>query len=49
MKIGILVRKFEELANWELRIIDEIMNNQKLELSLLIQDGRDPISLISKI
>jgi len=53
VKIGILVRKFEKLSNWELRIIDEIMNNQKLELSLLIQDGRDgkedPGSLKSKI
>lgn len=41
MKIGILIKKFENLSNWEFRIIDEIMNNQELELSLLIQDGRD--------
>jgi len=41
MKIGILIKKFENLSNWELRIIDEIMNNPELELSLLIQDGRD--------
>jgi len=40
MKIGILIRKFENLSNWELRIIEEIMNNPGLELSLLIQDGR---------
>ncbi len=41
MKIGILIKKFEDLRNWELRIIDEILNNPELELSLLVQDGRD--------
>jgi len=40
MKIGILIKRFEKLSNCELRIIDGILNNQQLELSLLIQDGR---------
>ena len=46
MKIGILIKKFENLSNWELRIIDEIINNPELELSLLIQDGREDIKLL---
>lgn len=40
MKIGILIRKFENLENWELRIIKEIIDNPQLELTVLIQDGR---------
>lgn len=41
MKIGILIKEFEALSNWELRIIKEIINNSSLELALLIQDGRE--------
>lgn len=40
MKLGILIKDFNKLANWELRIIHEIINDTKVELSLLIQDGR---------
>jgi len=40
MRIAILIKEFENLSNWELRIINEIKNNPRLELSLLIQDGR---------
>ena len=51
MKIGILIKEFEKLSNWELRIINKIIKNKELELSLLIQDGRDgnEKSLKSKI
>jgi hypothetical protein len=53
LKIGVLIRKFEDLSNWELRVFDEIMNNSELELSLLILDGRDAkensVSLLDKI
>ena len=40
IKIGILIGKFEELQNWELRIIEKIINEKEYELKLLIQDGR---------
>ena len=40
MKIGILIKNFKKLENWELRIIDEIINNPNLKLELLVQDGR---------
>ena len=43
MKIGIFTRKFLELTNWELRLIEEIINDPNLELSLLIFDGRETI------
>lgn len=39
MKIGLLIGRFKNLANWELRIIQEIIEDPKLELSLLIQEG----------
>ena len=41
MKIGVLIKKFEKLSNWELRVIDNILNHNELELSLLILDGRE--------
>lgn len=40
MKIGILISNFDTLRNYELRIIQEIIDNPQLELSLLIKDGR---------
>lgn len=40
MRIGILIKDFAKLSNWELRIIDNIKNDPSLELSLLIKDGR---------
>ncbi len=41
MKIGILIKDFEALENWELRVIESIKNDANLELSVLIKDGRD--------
>ena len=41
MRIGILIKEFEALANWELRIINKILKDPSLELSLLILDGRE--------
>ena len=53
LKIGILIKKFEKLENWELRIVQEIINDDNLDLSLLIQDGRvnnqNTISLGNKL
>ncbi|MDB4638254.1 hypothetical protein OAE64_00030 [bacterium] len=40
MRIGILIKDFEQLSNWELRIIENIKNDSNLELILLIKDGR---------
>lgn len=40
MRIGILIRDFHLLSNWELRIIKEIQEDDNLELKLLIKDGR---------
>lgn len=40
LKIGILIREFQTLSNWELRIFDEILKNNNYEISLLIKDGR---------
>lgn len=41
VKIGILIKEFDTLHNWELRIIKNIENNPNLELTLLIKDGRE--------
>lgn len=53
MRIGILIKSFETLSNWELRIIDGILQDPSLELALLIQDGRsgenDPKTLKNKL
>ena len=40
LKIGILIRDFDSLQNYELRIIEKIILDKSLELSLLIKDGR---------
>ena len=40
IKIGILIRQFENLSNWELRIIEKIISDEYFELRLLIKDGR---------
>ena len=37
IKIGILIREFETLENWELRIIENIKNDPGIELCLLIK------------
>lgn len=41
IKIGILIKDFEKLSNWELRIIEKIIGDQSLKLSVLIKDGRN--------
>jgi len=43
MRIGILIREFDSLRNWELRIIDNIRRDPNLELVLLIKDGRTEV------
>ena len=40
MKIGILIKDYNDLLNWELRIINRILKDPQLKLSLLIKDGR---------
>ena len=40
MRIGILSRDFNSLDNWELRIIQGILDDPDLEISLIIKDGR---------
>lgn len=51
MKIGIMIKDLNSLANWEVRIIQGIFDNPSLELSLLIQDGRaqPPGSMFRKL
>ena len=48
MKIGILIKKFEKLENWELRIFDYLLNSDFFDLVLLIKDGRKINSKNSK-
>ena len=40
-----MIRDFESLENWELRIIEGIKNDPKLSLTLVIGDGRNPSDL----
>ena len=40
IKIGILCKQLDSLRNFELKIIEHILNDPDLELSLLIFDGR---------
>ena len=40
-----MIRDFESLENWELRIIEGIKNDPKLSLALVIGDGRNPSDL----
>jgi hypothetical protein len=42
MIIGILIREFQTLENWELRIIDYIKKDLNFELALLVMDGQIP-------
>jgi len=48
MKIGILIKEFEKLENWELRIFDYLLNSDFFDLVLLIKDGRKISSKNSK-
>lgn len=41
IKIGILLKKHEKLRNYDIRIIQGILNDSELELSLIIKDGRE--------
>lgn len=41
MKIGILIADFDALQNYEYRIIQQIIDDSTLELSVLIKDGRE--------
>jgi len=40
VRIGVMIKDLEELSNWELRIIQGIINDPKLQLALFIKDGR---------
>ncbi len=40
MKIGVFIREFETLSNYEFKIINYIISDPELELVLLIKDGR---------
>lgn len=40
MNIGILIRDFKDLSNWELRIIKQILEAPNLNLGLLVKDAR---------
>ncbi len=49
MKIGLLIRDYKKLANWELRIINQIIESNVLELSLLIEiDSRNNKGLLKR-
>lgn len=41
MRIGILIKEFRSLRDFELRIIQEVLQNESLELALLVKDGSD--------
>jgi hypothetical protein len=43
MKIGILIKSYDRLSNWEMRIINKIIKDENLELTLLIKDGREAL------
>ena len=40
IRIGVFIRKFETLRNFELKIINHILSDPEIELVLLIKDGR---------
>ena len=40
-RIGILIKDFNQLQNWELRIIENIKNDSSLTLALLVKDGNE--------
>ena len=40
IKIGVLIKDFNELRNFELRILKYIIDDPELELSVLFKDGR---------
>jgi hypothetical protein len=41
LRIGMMIRDLEELENWQLRILEGVMEHPQLELSLFIKDGRN--------
>lgn len=46
LRIGVLLNKLDikSLKNWELRLFDDIVNNDQFELVAIIKDGRKKIS-----
>jgi hypothetical protein len=48
IRIGILIRDFSKLRNYELKLVEHIQSDPKLELVLLIQDGRQNINSLNK-
>ncbi|HEU5053025.1 MAG TPA: hypothetical protein VFT78_07920 [Hanamia sp.] len=44
IRIGVLIREFETLNNYEYRILNHIISDPELELVLLIKDGRKHLS-----
>lgn len=38
MRIGIILEEFQNLSNWQLRIIEDIRNRSDLEIGILIKD-----------
>lgn len=49
LKIGILTGEFNDLSNWQLRIIESILNDPTLELNLVIQKyGNRRFSKVSR-
>ena len=47
LKIGILIGNFHSLQNYQLRIIENIILDKSLELSLLIKDGRSGVDNVN--
>jgi hypothetical protein len=46
MRIGILIKDFNQLDDWELEIIRRISNDPSLKICLLIKDGRQEINTL---
>jgi len=40
LRIGVLIRPLDELEDWELRILDHVLNSPDMDLVVLISDGR---------
>ena len=40
IKIGLLIRNFNELTNTEYRIYEKLLNSKYCKINILIKDGR---------
>ena len=40
IKIGLLIRNFDELTNTEFRIYEKLLNSKYCKIDVLIKDGR---------